>query len=319
MSFIDRILKPGRKSGWASVEATADGLFGVSVAVPSEPGGKPRVLACNTVANAALDAESLTRLAGGGAFAGHAWTVPIDRKTYNILVIEEPAVRPDEMEQSIRWAISTMIDYPVADACVSWMRIPTDKLLPNRAPHIYVVATRRDVVDLHRHAFKQAKLHLGAIDVQETAHRNIAALVAKPGEGVALLSVGKRGVQFTVTFQGELYLDRHVDELVFGNGSDEAVLERARERVVLQVQRSLDFIGRTLPFIDITRVALAPMPGETQLRERIAENLPVPVDSIDLASVFDLSHTPQLRVEEEQANYFVALGAALRFMSDAAS
>ncbi|MDP1527218.1 MAG: pilus assembly protein PilM [Rhodocyclaceae bacterium] len=319
MSFINRILKPGGKQGWCAVEASPDGLFGVSVAAPAQPGGKPVVVACAHVADTPLDAQSLTSLATAMDVEGATWTVPLDRKSYSILVVEEPAVRADEMEQSVRWAISTMIDFPINDAAVSWMRIPTDKLLPNRPPHIYVVATRRELVEQHRQIFKQAKLHLGAIDVQETAHRNMAALLAKSGEGVAMLSVGKRGVQFTITFQGELYLDRNVDEMVFGNGADDdAVLDRARERVVLQVQRSLDFVGRTLPFIDIGRVVLAPMPGETQLLERIAENLPVAVEALNLGSIFDLSRTPTLLGEASQAGYFVALGSALRFMSTTA-
>lgn len=314
-SLINRILKPGKKLGWTAMDASPDGLFGVSVMAPQELGGKPSVLSCGAVPGASLDAQSLAQLASTVAVADCPWTVPLDRKSYSILVIEQPPVPKEEMEQSVRWAISTMIDFPVADAYVAWMKIPTEKLLPNRPPHLYVIVAKRAIVEAHRHLFKEAGLQLQAIDVHETAHRNIAALVANPGEGLALLSVGKRGMQLTITFQGELYLDRYVDEVIFGSVSDDAVLERARERVVLQVQRSLDFVGRTLPFIDITRVMLAPMPGESQLRDRIAENLPVPVESIDLGELFDLSRTPQLAKEENQANYFVALGSALRFMS----
>ena len=44
----------------------------------------------------------------------------------------------------------------------------------------------------------------------------------------------------------------------------------------------------------------------------LAQNLPVPVELLDLANVFDLSRTPELKSPENQARYFVALGAALR-------
>ncbi len=313
MSLLNRILKPGGNFGWSVVDASPDGLFGVSVMSPRETGGKPGVVSRGAVTDESLDAHSLGRLAKSIAVADCPWAMPLDRKAYTILVIEEPSVRQDEMEQSVRWAISTMIDFPIAEAAVAWMKIPTAKLLPNRPPHIYVVATRREIVDANRELFKQAKLSLKAIDIQESAHRNIAARVAKPDEGVALLSVGKRGVQLTVTFQGELYLDRHADETIFGDAVDAAAKERVLERIVLQVQRSLDFIGRTLPFIDISRLVLAPMPGESDLRERLAENLPVPVELLDLGKVFDFTRTPDLLREENQANYFVALGTALRF------
>ena len=319
MSFINRILNTGVKQGWCAVEAVPEGLYGVSVQAPEPGSAKPQVLACCHLAGAPLDAESLVNLATQLDAKSTPWTVPLDRKAYSILVVEQPAVRADEMEQSIRWAIGTMIDFPINDASVAWMKIPTEKLLPNRAPHVYAVATRRELVDGYRQAFKQAKLPLKAVDVQETAHRNIAAMLANTGEGIALLSVGKRGVQFTITFQGELYLDRHVEELVFGNEVEESVLDRARERVVLQVQRSLDFVGRTLPFIDINRVVLAPMPDAELMRQRIAENLPVAVETLDLGVIFDLSRTPQLQQEENQADYFVALGAALRYNTSASA
>ena len=318
MSLIERLFRPGRPAGWSAVEATAEGLFGVSVAPPESPGGKPRVMACADLPGMVLEAPALEALAQKLGALDAAWTMPLERKTYTILVIEEPAVRPEEMAESVRWAINTMIDFPVAEASVAWMRIPTEKLLPNRAPHIYVMATKQQLVRQYEEAFETARLRLRAVDVQETAQRNIAALCAKEGEGVALLSVGHRGVQLTITFGGELYLDRHVDEFVFGDGADEAVVDRALERVVLQVQRSLDFVGRTLPFIDIQRLLLAPLPGDSPLLERITENLPVAVEALNLDSVFDFSHTPQLRDGVAQANYFVALGSALRFMEGAA-
>ena len=297
------------------MDAAPNGLYCVSVTAPVEANGKPIVVACSNIASATLDVQSLTNLAKSVHVADSHWIVPLDRKMYNIFVIELPPVRADEMEQSVRWAVSTMLSYPVAEAAVAWMNIPTEKLLPNRAPHMYVIAAREEFVAEFRETFKKAKVPIRAIDVQETAHRNIAALAAKPGEGVVLLSIGLRGVQLTVTFEGELYLDRYVDEALFGSAVDEAAKERARERVVLQVQRSLDFISRTLPFIDVGRVLLAPMPAETGLRELIAQNLTVPVESLDLGTVFDFSRTPELMREENQSNYFVALGTALRVVN----
>lgn len=313
MTLLNRILRPGAKLGWTAVDAAPDGLFGVTVMAPAEVGGRPMVASCGSVAGGGLDLQSLVRLGASISVGGCSWTLPLDRKAYSILVIEEPAVRAEEMEQSVRWAVSTMVDYAIDDAFVAWMKIPTSKLLPNRAPHLYVIVARSETVNSHRELFKQAKLPLGAIDVQETAHRNIAALVAKPGEGVALLAVSKRGMQLTITFDGELYLDRHIDENIFSDSIDEAGKERARERVVLQVQRSLDFVGRTLPFIDIQRLVLAPMPSEGNLAGQITENLSVAVEPLDLGKIFDFSRAAQLQNKESHVDYFVALGAALRF------
>ncbi|NJD36056.1 MAG: hypothetical protein FIA96_14700 [Betaproteobacteria bacterium] len=305
-----------RESGWTAVGATADGLYGVTVLAPKLPTERPQVVRCGSVPGGLMNAESLAKLSRSISAPGCPWTVTLGRDAYKILVVAEPPVKADELDQSVRWAISTMIDYPVVDADVAWMKIPTQVSQPNRPPHLYVVATRHEhVVELSA-AFKEARIPLQSIDIHETAHRNIAALVQRPGEGIALLALDKLGVQLTVTFQGELFLDRYVKETLFGSGIDDAARERASERVVLQVQRSLDFVGRTLPFIDLNCVMLAPIPDNSGfLHKYFAENLPVPVEDIDLAALFDLSRVPELSRQENQSGYFVALGAALRFMN----
>lgn len=294
----------------------ADGLCGVSVLAPSTPAGRPQVVSSGFVPGGAMDGESLAKLSKEISVPGCPWVVTLNREAYKILVVAEPPVKGDELDQSVRWAISTMIDYPVNDADVAWVRIPTQATQPNRPPHLYVVAARHEqVLDLTG-IFKQAKISLQAVDVCETAQRNIASLIERSGEGVALLELGPLGVQLTVTFQGELYLDRYVKEVLFGTGIDDVARERASERVVLQVQRSLDFVSRTLPFIDLNRVVLAPMPGNAALLHKyFEENLPVPVEDLDLSKVFDLSRVPELSRQENQSGYFVALGAALRFMN----
>lgn len=309
-------MRAKREAGWTAVGATPDGLYGVSVLAPKVPTDRPKVVSCGSVSGGPMDAASLAKLSRSISVSGCPWTATLNRDAYKILVVAEPPVKADELDQSVRWGISTMIDYPVVDADVAWMKIPAHVSQPNRPPHLYVVATQHEHVTEVSAAFKEARIPLQALDICETAHRNIAALVERPGEGVALLALDKLGVQLTVTLKGELYLDRYVKESLFGPGIDDMARERASERVVLQVQRSLDFVSRTLPFIDLNRVVLAPMPDNSGfLHKYFAENLPVPVEDIDLAAVFDLSGVPELSRQENQADYFVALGAALRFMN----
>ena len=100
------------------------------------------------------------------------------------------------------------------------------------------------------------------------------------------------------------------------NAIEDDVKERIGERVVLQVQRSLDFVARTLGFIDVKRVLLAPSIGNLDFGDIIGQNLQIPVERLDLGSVFDFSQTPELMQQENQARYFYALGAALRFMNE---
>ena len=48
------------------------------------------------------------------------------------------------------------------------------------------------------------------------------------------------------------------------------------------------------------------------LDEYLSSNLYMPVESIDLASVFDFSRTPELADKALQGRFFLPLGAALR-------
>ena len=304
------------RAGWTAVSVEADGLFGVTVLAPERSGGKPRVVKCGAMPGAQLDAEALTELSKKISVNGCPWTLPLSHKEYNILMVAEPSVQKEEMEQSVRWLIGSMIDYLPEEASVDWMKIPTAEWMPNRPSNIYVLSAKKEITAEIESFFHKAKVQVQALDVREAAQRNIAALAERQGEGVGMLYLGKQGVQFTITFNGALYLDRYIEESLFSGGLvDEIAKARACERIALQVQRSLDFIGRTLPFIEMGRVLVAPMPGNTGIGDTISQYLQMPVEKLDLASVFDFSQTPELAQEENQALYFSALGASLRFLN----
>src|SRR5688500_12860661 len=148
------------------------------------------------------------------------------------------------------------------------MSKPTAQQMPQKAANIYAIAAHRDVVNRRTEPFKKAKVPLQAVDVRETAQRNIALLLQKPNEGIGMVALNNRGVQITFTFGGELYLDRFMEEPIepFLTGDDEA-RDRVLDRITLQVQRSVDFMNRTYPFIQVRRVVIAPMPAPVPLRE----------------------------------------------------
>lgn len=307
--------KTKKTAGWTAVDTGADGLYGVTVLAPLTRDGKPRVVKCGVISGAVIDAGALTSLAKKISINGCPWVLSLIHKEYKILVVEEPSVLSSEIEDSVRWSIGSMIDYPVTEANLTWIQIPTQSLLPNRPPHLYVMAAKSEFIAQCVNVFQKAKINLQAVDIRETAQRNIAALTELPGEGVALIKIDKQGAQSTITFNGELYLDRYAEESSLGKGlTDADTKDRVGERIVLQTQRSLDFVARTLGFIDIKRVLLAPSPSNLDFSDDLTQNLQVPLEKLDLASIFDFSQTPELMQQENQSLYFFALGAALRFM-----
>src|SRR5262245_3551616 len=125
------------------------------------------------------------------------------------------------------------------------MLIPTQEYLPQRPQQLYAVAARKDVIQQRVGAFRQAKIALNAVDIRETAQRNISALLEKPGETLGLLAVDAQGMQITFTFNGELYLNRFIETpLNTMLASDGETRAKMFERIALEVQRSLDFLHR---------------------------------------------------------------------------
>ena len=83
------------------------------------------------------------------------------------------------------------------------------------------------------------------------------------------------------------------------------------DRVTLELQRSLDNFERQYSFISIAKLALGPSPV-SGLDEYLSSNLYTPVETLDLATLLDLSRTPELADKAQQQRFFLAIGAALR-------
>ena len=87
---------------------------------------------------------------------------------------------------------------------------------------------------------------------------------------------------------------------------------RVRERLVLELQRSLDNFDRQYSHIPISKVVLACYPLVENLMNELIESIYVPVREMDLASVLDFPSIPELRNPQAQAKSLLAIGAALR-------
>jgi MSHA biogenesis protein MshI len=238
----------------------------------------------------------------------------LSRTQYRLRVMPEPAVPQREMLASLRWSLSTEGDSPLEDVNLAWMRIPTEDQLPSRPRQLYAVMITKAWLTARLAAWRQAGVRPKVVDIRETALRNIAGALERPGEGLALVSADAEGVGMVFTHQGSLYLDRYIEQpLAELRAADLGTRVRLHERIALQLMRSLDVIGRSYPFMPVTRVVVAPALEELGLFEYLAAHLPLAVESLDLNQVFDLDKVPALAQSSAlQARCLVPLGAALR-------
>jgi len=214
------------------------------------------------------------------------------------------------MLSSLRWSLSTDSDGPMEDFSLAWMRIPTEEQLPAKPRQLYAVMAPTAPLTVRLAAWRHVGVRPKVIDIRETALRNIAGALERPGEGLALLSAGTGGVSMVFTHQGSLYLDRTIElpELAAADGAIRALLY---ERIAVQLFRSIDVVGRSYPFMPVTRVVVVPAPEAPGLQEFLAGQLPV--EPLDLDRLFDLSRVPELAQSPAlQARCLVSLGATLR-------
>lgn len=230
---------------------------------------------------------------------------------YQLLIVDAPDVPDPELKNAARWKIKDMIDYPVDDATVDVMRIPDPRAGMHAHP-LYTVAARNEAIRKNMERFSNLRLRLSVIDIVETAQRNIAALLEPPHGGVAMVYVAKDHVLCTVNFEGELYLTRRIDvgleelEKLAQGSSDEA-----KNRILLEVQRSFDHLERQFPFVSVTKLLIAPTPADTGLQSYLADNLDIPVEEVRLDELF--GRAPGVELDRETAwRLFHLLGAALR-------
>ncbi|PIV72773.1 MAG: agglutinin biogenesis protein MshI, partial [Rhodocyclales bacterium CG17_big_fil_post_rev_8_21_14_2_50_68_7] len=299
------------RPGWLAVEVASDAVRLAHVRRAAT--GRPRVLLCESWRKEGSDADTLARLRASRGLGGYRCATALDFGEYHMLQVDAPAVPPEELKSAVRWRVKDLLDYPADEATIDVLDIPADDGATTRARSVFAVCAPNAVIGRHVRLFQAARVPLSVIDIPETAQRNIAALFEPVGRGVAMLGLGEGGGLLTFTFGGELYLSRRID---IGAPQILEAAEPARaalfDRIVLELQRSLDHFEHQFHFISLAKVLVAPLPAETGLAGHLAANLAIGVETPDLGSVLDLEAVPSVRQPAMQAQYLRLLGVALR-------
>lgn len=299
--------------GWTVIDCQG-GLYGVSVKPPRKPGERSTVVKHAAMPRVTLDQANLIQMSKLMQDTGFPFIHVLGRKEYQIFLVDKSAVRPEEMEGSLRWSLTPLLDYPASEANLSWMDIPQTHAASNRTPQIYVVAARRELINQRMDFFDHANIPLKVLDIRETGQRNISSAIHDQDAAICLIYAEPNGVQLTVTYQGDLYLERYIRETLFMPDDDGQLgsNEAKFDRVALEVQRSIDFVHRNASAMPFDGIFVAPTQIEIGLVEKLKSRLLSDVMPLDLSRFFIWPDDSELANIEAQAVYFNALGAALR-------
>lgn len=226
---------------------------------------------------------------------------------YKLRLLDAPNVPAEELKSAVRWQIQDMLDFHANDGTVDVLDVPHPEHL-SHVRQIFAVAAKNTLLAEETTLATNAGLSLSIIDIIETAQRNLAARLEKPGRALAVFSFIESGGLLTLTLDGELCMARTlgVSQALLEGGNTEDALER----LTLEIQRTLDHFDRQFGGIPVDRLLLLPGEGVDRLRDGLAGNLALPVEVLDLSTALDTSAFPDVATLPPPC--FHAIGAALR-------
>ncbi|MDH5326722.1 MAG: hypothetical protein OEZ68_10100 [Gammaproteobacteria bacterium] len=241
----------------------------------------------------------------------------VDFGDYKLLSVEAPDVPPNELKAAIRWQIKDLVDFHIDDAVLDVFDMPPSGA-DNRKHHLYVVVARMSVIKRKVELLQSCRANLNVIDVPELVLRNISSCLPEDRQGVVLVYLAQNHGLITITCESTLYLARGLE---FGHttlhpepaAESTEAFERVQvnmDRIVLEVQRSLDYYDRYFSRPPVAGLVLCPLPwSDSVLPQYLSSNLGLECRELDLRDII----SSDISLEREvQAYATMAIGAALR-------
>jgi len=297
-----------RRPGWLCINLRPDRVDLSHVL--AEGRNRPEVLLCDSYRKEGGDGATLRRLRRELDLDRYRCTTLLPSGQYQLLQVDAPNVPAPEVRAAARWSIKDMIDFPVEAAAVDALHVPASD---SHTRQVFVVVARNQAIAAAVKPFNDADIPVEVIDIPELAQRNLARCFEAEGRALALLSFDEDGGLLTFTAAGELYQTRRIElgagDLDSGDKDDRT---QVYDRVVLELQRSLDNFDRQFRAVTAARLIVAPVSGADALQEHLAANLDIPVALMELSGVLDFPNIPELRDPGRQAQCLHLIGAAMR-------
>lgn len=262
------------------------------------------------VAAAGDQQTQLSRLVDDAGLVGAPVNFVLSPADYNLFLVDAPPVPTEEMAAAVRWKIKDLLEFPVEDAIVDVFALPEGAARNRAGGMVYAVAAARARLEQRIATIRESGLELQTIDIPEMALRNIISRFADDQNGLAFLSLDASGGILNITRQGQLYLTRRIN-LAFGRDvTSHGDWDAVRARLVLEIQRSLDYFESQMGQDPVARVLVAPRDGDTAaVVDALSGALATPVVPLEIQRQLD---APDWVDDELKAACLTVIGGALR-------
>jgi MSHA biogenesis protein MshI len=257
-------------------------------------------------------ADFARRVRALGLPTREAWAV-LPLADAQLLPVDAPAVRPEELKSAARWRIKDLVDTRLDELTIDVMFVGDDRARPHK--QVFVAAARTGLIRELGERTRAAGLEVSVIDIAETAQRNLQGAQAEAlGLGSrATAALVRHGAQLLLTIcaAGELFYARRLDwqdREVPAAAAPDLSLAAAAERldfvdygedlstggaagtsatqVVVEVQRSLDVWDRSWPDLPLAALWVQVGEGSAALAAELEAGLGQPVSVLDPEHLF---------------------------------
>lgn len=271
-----------------------------------EKDGLCRVLRFGVERQGSDSREDFLRRLPALGFKGTPARVMLRPSQYQVLQIDAPAVPPEELRTAARWQIREMVDLHTDDLTLDVVRVGDEQQRSSASLFVVVAAnaTIRDVMEIGQ-GLRSA---VDVVDIQDMAQRNLQSAVARRQSAnghaqAALVLVDEQQALLTISAQEELYYTRRIDLgpgfmqapwgptpqadgagaldlLPAGQDGDRA------QRLVVEIQRSLDLWDRTWPRLVLERLSVQAGARTAELASVLTQELGQTVQPLEVSALF---------------------------------
>ena len=232
----------------------------------------------------------------------------LNRKDYNLHLVEAPEVDASELRSAVRWKIKDLLDMKIEEAAIDVFQVPEDAYRGREM--VYVVAALNSKIKSIVNTVTESGLELAVIDIPELTMKNLSNSFVDDTNGTAFLDLRRNGSTMNITRNGELYLSRRINTQLAPDVMASSDWESVKDRLSLEIQRSLDYYESQMGQSPINKIILAQRQHDGgAMAETLNDLLTAEVKILDLAD--HLKSGKALSPELQQIG-MAAIGATLR-------
>tara|TARA_R110002050_G_scaffold4499_4_gene21847 strand:- start:5890 stop:6828 length:939 start_codon:yes stop_codon:yes gene_type:complete len=300
-SLLSLFKKKTKSGGITSVVFTGKG---VSFAHIQQTASQPELSFCEHIfsPNPFKDTTRFAELIKSKGLNGTKTLIVMPESSYQIHLVERPAVPDEEIADALRWKIKDLIDFDIEHAVIDYIELPEDAYR-GRSRMLYAVAAARNEIDRRVAWCESIGLEPIVVDVPELALLNLTEDLADSEAGLAAFFLGDESSSINLLSDSSLYFTRHLHYNRKVGADDVGA-------AVLELQRSLDYYESQVGKPPCVRLLVMPFqPDDTPLMTELRQSLYLDIHSLNLNNL--ISSSVELSDDLQQWTT-VAVAAALR-------